>query len=201
MNISKSTANDITKSILRLNQKEIDDLKKEFADKLRTEYLKTVPSKIKDVFKTNDNVFLKSTNTIKLCGNGWNYVEIHVDRIPTDEIYIVNFTPDEDISNKLMQEYNLIQDAEKAYNGLFIQVESLLINLRTYKRITENFPEAIPYLPKINKTEVAINIPDILSQIKKDDGQQIEALGEVLNELESQMFEEGSEEKEVSNGN
>lgn len=69
-------------------------------------------------------------------------------------------------SNALLKEYNRNNDEKDKIKMLERDLVHTLLNLKTYKSVTENFPEAAAYLPKIVNNTIALNLSDIRNRIK-----------------------------------
>lgn len=51
-------------------------------------------------------------------------------------------------------------------NSLKSEIEQALLSLVTFKRVSENFPEAVPFLPKIQNTSLVVDLSNLRNKIK-----------------------------------
>lgn len=69
-------------------------------------------------------------------------------------------------SAKYISLKNNVTDTKLEYDKLLLDVQTAIQNARTYNKIAELFPEAVPYLPK-KYPFPAINYSDIRNRLKK----------------------------------
>jgi len=107
-------------------------------------YLRTIPIKTINQFKTNPNSVKSS-----------NIVTIKSEVLPCDFLYLNRELPVSDKPIVLNREFEekifqlvILKDAKiKEYSEIFAECQEALIELRTFKNVKEKFPEAFEFLP------------------------------------------------------
>ena len=166
--INKSIANSISRSLTEKISKKIS-LKKINLESFVIEiYLKTIPEKVLQSFSEHPNYHLRASSII-LEGNGLN------DGIPLSKGVIANtnyskvlLVENIDDAKKISKDLNEIKKLEDKYSVIKSEITTTLLSLRTFKKIAEEFPEAVPFFPTNNENINAVSIPikDIRSQLK-----------------------------------
>jgi hypothetical protein len=163
--ISKQVAQDVAIKLCRKKKEEINILVDEFNNYLVSEYNKFLPPSVIAFHKQMPH-YIETRSYIRVTGNGFSYEDIRLGfHVITDKSNNF-FEPDKECAEILLRMKNIIIDKKKALNKLENDIENALIQLRTYKNIETQFPDAIKYLPTKSITSVAINFTDILSRIQ-----------------------------------
>jgi (2Fe-2S) ferredoxin len=98
--------------------------------------------------------------------NGFGYESFSLKEsvvLKADNHYYTNISGEN--AKKIIKMHNEILDKKSEVSNLILDLEILLYSLRTYSKVSENFPEAIPFLPKKLTTGLSINISDIRKRI------------------------------------
>jgi len=163
MNITKVIATNAAEKLTEKQKAEIKTLKNELSVVFEEIYLKSIPKNIIDAHKKNPNYF-RQRQDFQLSGNGFKYEYVNcMNNVP----YISNcFLPDEASAFVIRGMLDKIEDKLKAYQKLFKEIEIALFQLRTYKRVEENFPEAFLLLPNQTTTAISLNISDLRQKLK-----------------------------------
>lgn len=163
--ITKDIASAIAKKLIQKKQDAVNKLNNEFAKKAGEYYLKTLPEKVIKAFE--DDVlkkYIDTTTSIRLSGHGWNYQYVPLDKnYPDNRKSVQNFTPKQ--MEILLKMYNDHSTAKNELNDLKSKIEIALYNLKTYSRVSESFPEAIPHLPTNSTTAVSVNVLEIRNEL------------------------------------
>lgn len=165
MRITKQIASEVAKQLLAEKRKENDKNWIELSKKVYESVLKTVPKEIIELHEKHPS-FVRTSRSIKLIGNGFNHEYVNTSKEFPCEHYSKNYVPTakEGVEwIKLLNDYN---DGKESIKKLNSEIELALYNLRTYKAVQENFPEAYELLPEKTSTALSINISDIRQKIK-----------------------------------
>lgn len=164
--ITKEIATIIAVKLTVKKNELISNLENKFKDELLRMYVKDTPKEIIELQKKHP-VYFKMSNRISMGGiNGFSYEIFKVDSqiiLKQDNNYYTNISAEN--SKKLQKIHNELQDKIKEVKSLIRDLEILLYSLRTYAKVSEQFPEAIPFLPKEVTTALSINISDIRKRI------------------------------------
>lgn len=168
MVISKSSAREISRAIVNFHKmSHFNALKEAFDDALITEYMKEVPESVRDFFSKFPH-YCSTTYRISIQGNGWSYTDCSLSNnkvVPFNENNQV-FYPNEEQGERLLKLYRLYTAENKNINELRSQIQTTLLELKSFKKIRENFPIAIPYLPSLEAQLIPIiNLTDLVSKI------------------------------------
>lgn len=167
MQISKSIAEMIARTLVTKKAKEITDLTDEYHRYVYNTYVEQTPAAVKRLFKKSPNWFHTRNNIVI---NNSNY---HWKEIGTSKPVIGN-TPNgqahlhlTDIIQKRLDDYTGRLDKLKTETKLLQQeITTALLQLRTTKRIAASFPEAKKYLPKENMSLI-VNVDPIREKLKR----------------------------------
>ena len=163
MRVSKSLAKQIAGKMLEKKYQEIKDIEKERNELFISYYLETLPKNVIKCFESNQEYINKHVS-FSLNGIGLMNYEITINEgIPSTDNCRINVSVT--IAEKMNEYRNVISDKIKAVRSLRSNLEAALFKLATPARIAENLPEAVPFLPKENKLEIAINFSDLRNQL------------------------------------
>lgn len=164
MQISKSMADMIAKALVDKKYKEIESLREEFKKYVYVQYLLQTPAAVKRTFKKFPEWF-ETKNYIVISTNNWSETYVQKPVICNKNGRAI-LHKDDAIRNKI-DSYKLRIDKLTAEVKSFRrEIEVALIQLRTTKRIAEQFPEAKKYLPKPNLLPM-VNIDPIREKLKR----------------------------------
>lgn len=160
--IATSVANQL---VLSRNQ----DLKKEqlkLSEIVTSIYLSKIPDEVMEFFKLYP-VFFKTKGGIKLNGNGFNYEFFPMTKnVPDNNDSYCGLFSKEDC-DKIKNQWLLIQKLQAENDKLHFDIETALVNYRTYSNIEKEFPEAFKLLPARQITALVVNIKDIRCKLDK----------------------------------
>lgn len=143
--------------------------KKELEVFVISEYMESVPKKIKEAFsKAEDKDYIISTSSIQfggVHGLGFNYIKLGK-RVPIRNIDRA-FCPSKYAAKKIVSLERECKDLEKKYKEVHEGVYQALIGLKTYNNVEKEFPEAFEFLPAIEKsTAIMLNIDSLRQKLK-----------------------------------
>lgn len=162
--ITKTIAEDVSVKLMEKQNKKLVEYKNEIQELITQEYEKTIPENALAFFKSNPE-FCKSTSSLTLIKNGFNYERVILSRkLPCKADGY--FTPEDKAISKIRKWIDSISDKQKEYEKLKQEVYNAILSLKTYNRVKDNFPEAYEFLPEKINTSLAINISDIQSKLK-----------------------------------
>lgn len=155
MKISKEKARIAAEKIVAPLTKKIKDFEKQMGIELLAEYEKHIPSEVKKCFAKNPTFFKTEYSVYvgRLKGSGV-YASFGKS-VPQLRAFKVESIVAAQYINELE---TLTENRDKAQN----QIESTIINLGTIKRVSDEFPEAVPFIDiPVPNTSIAINITPV----------------------------------------
>ena len=166
MRITKQIASDVAFKMLTKKREQLKSKKVSISEKLEHMILKTIPMGILDFSKKHPDYF-KWADDVSINGNGFNYKHFDLNKnVVSISRYRVAFEPNEQEAKELSNLINSYEKQEKELKELQNEIEITVFNLRTYNKVSENFPEALPYLPKGENTSLTINLSDLRQKLK-----------------------------------
>lgn len=169
--MSKYITKNVAESIgYKLTQKIADKIKikrSEISEIVSKIYLENLPKDIVSISEKHRKYF-KVSHKIRCEGNGLNSIEITLTKsVISDGNWQLCILPSVSEAKKILKIYNELQDLNEKEKELKKSIENTLLQLRTYKRIEAEFPEAFEFLPKDSVVNtLAVPIEDIRSQLK-----------------------------------
>jgi len=167
MRITKDIAQDVAIKLLAKKYASIKQFKLQLAEKIKPAYDKTIPE---DVLKTASKYpdYFDINNYVRLNGNGWNYVNINMEGLKVVSKRSISplFEPQGKFADVIKKLHNELADKESEVKQLKTEIENTLYSLRTYAKISEIFPEAVPFLPKHENTQLVVNVQGLRDRLK-----------------------------------
>lgn len=169
--ISKDLANTISKKLTLKLDKKIHEKNKELKDFATEIWHKRIPNTVQEFNKTNPN-YVKKCSRIKVFNNGFNGEAFNIHPLPcTIDIDLWSGIPINDLKKneavKLKKLHDEFKEIEHQKEQLQQSIYNALLQLVTYKRIIEQFPEAAPYLERKDAYAIAIPVEDIRKQLQE----------------------------------
>lgn len=165
--ITKDEASMLSRKLISVKQAGIDVLYEAYKKKAFELYNDTVPKDVMSCFKKHPTWF-KTASGIDLNSYGFNreYVSCPGDMevVCHDNNSEMKFTTE--TSSELMKAKRAWEKEKDAVEKTRGEIKNALINLHTYKRIIEQFPEAEPHLPK-KYSPPAVNYSSLKPVIKE----------------------------------
>lgn len=164
--ITKEIATTVATQLTTKKREVVKELGKKFRSELKRMYVEATPAEIKELAVKFPQYF-ERRNRISFGGtNGFGYesysIEGNVIVAPSDAYFTNISSENAKILKKLDNE---IQDKNKELKDLVKELEILLYSLRTYSKVAEQFPEAVPFLPFKTTSALAINIEDLRKKL------------------------------------
>lgn len=164
MRITKESAEVLSK---KLSEKYLESLKKvksELSEYVTAEYIKDIPAPVIKIF-ASESAYFRKDSRIMLSGEfGHQYIPA-TKSVPNDQ-YTATLTLTKERINKISGLIKKRDDLEKKYKDIKGEIYQALIALGTYKRISDQFPEAAIYLPQAQTMALTIDINKVRSYIK-----------------------------------
>lgn len=164
--ITKSLAEDVARKMVA-TRIEAANLKENIFLELLYEKVKNIiPKEVLDFYGCYTE-FIRECSEIRVSGYGFNYQYFSLcKKLPTQDKYgIIEYLPSEKDANELLSYMDAYQLAYREAKELQKEIETTLFNLRNYKSVQDNFPEAFEFLPKQQTTAIALNISDLRQKI------------------------------------
>nr|DAJ08476.1 MAG TPA: Nucleotide modification associated domain 5 [Caudoviricetes sp.] len=155
MRITKTIAENVAEELTKKLDEKIKEHKKDLEKVAGNIYVKSLPKGLMEAY----DKFPKYFNTrcsIQLVGNGANYETIWLDKEYPSVEY--RYTASEKDTKSILGRYDTIKKLEKEKKDLETNIQEALLALKTYKRVEQEFPEAVQYLPESSSC-IAIAIP------------------------------------------
>lgn len=165
--ITKDIARQTAIKMIAKIEAKVKNKKAELSELIIENYNKNLPKEILEASLKYPNYFKKSSQVL-LKENGLNdSFSLTKSVCSTLDTYQVVFIPEVAIAKLLSKGIIELNKLENKKKELRIQIENTLLNLKTYKRIQDQFPEAFEFLPEKAQTDNALAIPidDIRKQL------------------------------------
>jgi hypothetical protein len=162
--ISKALAESIVNKVLDKLQKKENEYNREFLDKAVEYYVSKVPADVMKVF--NDPKcfsYINRTTNFYLSGMGFNSLYLDVKtKVPNRQESLLPTAAEAKVLQKL---YDKLIDTRQKIKQTKIELTATLLGLGTTKRIAEQLPDLIPYLPDDKKNSMGIMcVPEKMKQ-------------------------------------
>lgn len=167
MRISQTLATQIAKELTANRLQEIEKLGNEISALVRAEYKKTIPQTVLRLFAKEPSYFRKTTS-LRLYGNGFSGKPVSFKEALPDsdsDKWETILNVDTELGKKLAALVNKREKMVEERETLRKEIESALLTLRSFKAIQDNFPEAIPFLPKSNSAALIPNLTGIRKKL------------------------------------
>lgn len=161
--ITKTIAKAVATKLVEKQSQKVQDLKIELGNYFTNEYQNTLPRVVLEGFKNHPN-FFNTCKSFSMTGHGFNWETITANKsLPCTSS---SKTFDETVLRELRKKYDAVKDAKKLVETLIFEIETALLNLKTYSKINANFPEATPFLPIKTDTALMVNVDNIRNKLK-----------------------------------
>lgn len=171
--ISRAVAESIAEKLVAKFNVEIKELESKRKKYLTDLYIKTLPKEVLETFEKYPNYFNKESS-IRFDTHGFRYKYLDTEPLPfcnknASDLFLPNKKPA--ITDK---DYTYLWDVEVKVNALkekksktYNELISTLLQLKSYKRIQEHFPEIASYLPTNTQTmALTLNLDKIRETTK-----------------------------------
>ena len=162
MRITKTIAEQTANLLLAKKTEELKEVAKELSNVVTKVIERNIPLEISAGSKKNPEYFTFTRNFC-LSGNGFNYLSVFTHkRLPCAGN---NFRPNEKDAKEIMLVSNKFDNMVDEIKKLKLEIETAIFNLRTYKAVEENFPEAFLLLPKVTNSAIMVNLSEIRNKL------------------------------------
>lgn len=161
MRITKAEAKNVASKLLETKVNKFKSMKEQLTLEIKNAALSIVPKEVLVVYNKYPQYFMGNSKYLYVNGEGIGYIK-NVPLNKRDNYVIVQ---DPAIQSKLIRLRDEISEKGDELESLRYDVETALYSLKTYKRISEEFPQAIPFLPSKENNELALNIKDIILKL------------------------------------
>lgn len=172
--ITKDEAAHLSRQLVSVKQAGIDVLYEAYKKKAFEIYNDTVPKEVMSCFKKHPTWF-RTASGIDLNSYGFNreYVSCPNDMevVCHDDDSEMKFT--RETSSELMKAKRAWEKEKESVEKTRNEIKNALVNLHTYKRIIEQFPDAEPFLPKkylppaVNYSSLKPIVRDLVANLKE----------------------------------
>lgn len=161
--ITKMAANQVAEILTSKKKEEVKKSKDKVSEFITTLFEANIPTSVMEAF-TKFPKYFKNRSYVYLSGAGiQSYQSVQLSKnLPNSEDYLEMKPHHAEKFIKLNREF---EEKKKELKKLQLDVETAVFNARTYKKIAELFPEAVPHLPAVFPPP-AINYSDIRKRIK-----------------------------------
>jgi hypothetical protein len=168
--ISMQLAGEIAQELTKPQRAKLQEAKYRLAVKVGNAWIeKEVPEKVMALAQEHPK-FFSLHNAIRLNGNGFSYCDFQFPASLEVPYWRSGgpWTPDAEDAKWIQKEKQVLDKEDKRIRDLVKSIETALLNMRTFKRIREEFPEATPYLPDNSKPVYlpVVNVKAIRDQLK-----------------------------------
>jgi hypothetical protein len=161
--ITKTFAAEVAKKLTEKKAKSLATAEANLKALLTEMYVRSLSPEVVKLFDKMPAYF-KTRNDLQLSGNGFSYEWVGLSNsMPCISQY---FTPDEDQAKILNTAIDERDAKKRELSGLKDELILTLLSLRSYKKIGEFLPEAIPFLPEKITTALAVNLSDLRDRLK-----------------------------------
>jgi hypothetical protein len=166
MRITKAIAEHVAKCMTAPEDKVIKELRIELQKSVKKNYIESLPVDVIKVSKNYPLYFRRTSGVTNYQIGGFvpffnEYNDSESDLFP-EKAHSQYLPSDAEI--KLFQRKDKLKSQ---YRKLNTEIQQALLGLGSYKRVSEQFPEAVPHLPKLGRTEIMIDIASLRGRISQ----------------------------------
>lgn len=161
--ITNAVAQKIAEKLTEIKKNEIAKIEETINGIAYEIHYNSIPELVLKAFKDNPNYF-NSHSSMNLFGPGLDHQSVKLRQRLPGKNYLISVG--ERDAGQLVKLFNKVADKKKNLKGLKEAIIISLINLRTFKNIEANFPEAFALLPPPNTTTaLAIDLSALRNQL------------------------------------
>lgn len=166
MKVNKFLAQRVANEATAKLQQQLDDLNEQLDNLLKEKAIDHIPDDVKDFFKKHPN-YCRSDDNVNVSGVGFTqrWVMFEDKEIPING---KDITLNKESSKEVHKLVSTIEKITKDRDEKRSKIKNALIGLGTYKRVQENLPELMQFLPDsaVTTTALAIPIKDVRKELK-----------------------------------
>lgn len=169
MQITKSIAAEVAEKLCRKKEEQIENLKQELINIVGVHIKTLAPIEVLKIYNSKHKEYIECANHVNLSGGGLSWYSLDLgESVPLaggrNSLQIGDWGV---ACTKIVSLTHKIDKCKDEYSKLKLEVIATLVGLRTYKRIAEEFEEAVEFLPERNTcTALSINISEVRKQLK-----------------------------------
>lgn len=162
--ISKTAANEVAIKLTAGKQKDLNEKENSFREFCTVLAESKIPKFIAEAHKRSPEFFNNYQN-VYFSGQGITYKgSKRLNRCIPASGSNVQLSPEE--AKEYISKLNALDQQEAELEKVRLDIEAALYGLKTYKKIAEFFPEAVPFLPAKTETSLVIDILKLRKSIK-----------------------------------
>jgi hypothetical protein len=171
MTISKDTAQQIAYKLTEKSRKNAEVLNEAYRALVTELYESQTPDEIKEIFKKHPD-WIYTRMEIVLDGNGFRYERVCTVRpVITNSNSEARMEMTNKVSTALTKAKTARDKAKAAHKSLVDETKTALLNLKTTKNISDNLPDAIPFLPPPMSNALVVNIDSLKKKLNTQPGE------------------------------
>lgn len=171
--ITKFEAEQIAKALVKPKRAKLEKAKNALRDELQKRYRGNVPFEVWKAFSENEAIkpYISYGESLYVSGGGiyniYFSLEKPIPRLANSGNLKLNLEGAE--GEKFAKAYATLEDKRNKISALERQIGITLLELKTYKKIEVEFPEASPFLNKENKTQLpSIQLVAVRDQLNSE---------------------------------
>lgn len=165
MRITKDAAKSVAKKLTEKKRIQLEKIKSEISETGYKVLKGQTPPAILGLYAKHPAYF-KKINNINVTGKGLNHQQIYLSKnLPCTETYSKTVLVDDENAAILSDLFNKKEALHTEIEKLEQEIEQALLSLVTYAKISQEFKEAVPFLPFKEKNELVVNIQDIRKKL------------------------------------
>jgi hypothetical protein len=163
MRITKTIASEVAEKLLSKKDLEIKEAGLKLSEYAQAFVEAQIPKEVIEAYEKYKGYF-NYRREFQLKGNGLNYEYVScLNQLPYSN-YLFEPNPEQAKVFRVLID-NLAKLRSERIK-LKTELENAIFNLRTFKMVEENFPEAVPFLPKSQSTSLVVNLSEIRQKLK-----------------------------------
>ena len=162
--VSKALAKDLASELLKPLDLKLSKAFDERGEALENILLARVPSIVLDVFKKFPQ-YIETDRYFNISGEGFDYTRI----VTKNKIICAgnaNIVVDKREAEKLKPFCNAYESLRTDVSNTRVELEAVLYELRSYKRVLEAFPELEKFLPTSTTKALALDLTVLKAKLK-----------------------------------
>ena len=162
-NLTKTQAEEIAVAMTAKERVKFNALQAQVREAVAEAYLNHLPDEVVVLFRSRPQ-YVNTTGSLRIDGNGFNNEYYRLFRtVPQGESNL--FLPKPGEAKILREAIDRVATEEAKLKELKRDIYNALITLKTVKRISEQLPEAIPFLNIKTSTAITLNLSDLRKRL------------------------------------
>lgn len=166
MRISQDLAQQIAYKLTQGSRDNADSFRVEYRELATAFYEQQTPKEVIAMKDLHPDYF-QTRQRVDFAGHGFRYEQVTSTRsVICNAGQTANLALTPKIADKLTKAKAKWEKADKECQALKAETETALLNLRTFARISENIPAAIPFLPPPMSNALVVNVDSLNKKLK-----------------------------------